>query len=232
MVFQNGTNWKHICVTNYPQVAPANSNITRQVKAKPKFKDEKQRRGLNYPRACADLMAETMLGCKGVLLRHSAMWSTVIPCKWSSSMILSWIKFRTRKWEWRVSIAGFMHLYYYTMREVQGMVWRSWLNRWVRPNSVMIHLSLSSSIMVRSKSKTTVAATLPSILAMLNLPLIEKVEGNNVNKYPKKRVGIFFSKNKKQILKQTQRHFVYSTSLCDQSNLDLLVLNFDLISTF
>ncbi|KOM54565.1 hypothetical protein LR48_Vigan10g045700 [Vigna angularis] len=38
----------------------------------------------------------------------------------------------------------------------------------------MIHLSLSWSIMVRSKSKTT--ATLPPILALLNLPLIEKID--------------------------------------------------------
>jgi len=38
------------------------------------------------------------------------MWSTVIPWEWSSSMILSWIKFQTRKWAWRVSIAGFMHV--------------------------------------------------------------------------------------------------------------------------
>lgn len=50
-----------------------------------------------------------------------------------------------------------------TMREFQGMVERSWLNKSVKFNSSTTQLSLSQSIIVLSKSKTT---TKPAILLM------------------------------------------------------------------
>lgn len=77
-------------------------------------------------------MAETMFGLRKAVLRQFAILSVVIPLEWSSSIILS-------------------------MREVHdGMVARSWLKRSERPIWLITHLSLSSSIMVRSKSKTTI----------------------------------------------------------------------------
>lgn len=47
------------------------------------------------------------------------------------------------------------------MTEFHGMVGRSWLKRSVKPNSSTSQLSLSKSIMVLSKSKTT--TTVPAI---------------------------------------------------------------------
>ena len=57
----------------------------------------------------------------------------------------------------------------YTMREFHGMVGRSWLKRSVKPNSSTTQLSLSHSMMVLSKSKTT---TIP---AMIEFALFFKV---------------------------------------------------------
>jgi len=51
MVFQNGPNGKLISVTNYPQVAPANSNVTRYIKAKPKFNNEKAEKRIKLPKS-------------------------------------------------------------------------------------------------------------------------------------------------------------------------------------
>ena len=42
-----------------------------------------------YPKAWAALMAGTILGCIGILLRTSTTSSMVFPCAWSSFIILS-----------------------------------------------------------------------------------------------------------------------------------------------